>query len=188
MHKAGLNTKLTGSWEEPYTVMRKNSPLSYRIDTGDRIIPSMHIQLLKRFVPRKSEPRISRVTSVFNPDTHSDSLEDRYSEVMVRVVDAQGKQARDIAMWEEDFKDTLTREPGLTYLAKFSIGAGDHPPIFQRAYNTPTSLIESIEAINAIKRPDPFHMSILAELRQWKLAQLQSLVLHSLDMWTNLPQ
>ena len=123
---------------------RKNSLLSYRIDTGDRVIPSVHIQLLKKFMPRKTEPRVTRVTSVFEPDTPSDTLEHRYSEARVRVVDAQGKQAQDIAKWEEDFKDTLTKEPGLTHLAEFGIDTGDHPPIFQRAYSTPTSLVESI--------------------------------------------
>ena len=145
MRKAGLNTKLAESWEGPYTVTRKNSPLSYRIDTGDRVIPSVHIQLLKKFIPRKTEPRVTRVTSVFEPDTPSDTLEYRYSEARVRGVDAQGKQAQDIAKWEEDFKDTLTKEPGLTNLAEFGIDTGDHPPIFQRAYSTPTSMVESID-------------------------------------------
>ena len=124
---------------------RKNSPLSYRIDTGDRVIPSVHFQLLKTFMPRKTEPRVTRVTSVFKPDTPSDTLEHRYSEARVRGVDVQGKQAQDIAKWEKDFKDTLTKEPGLTNLAEFGIDTGDHPPIFQRAYSTPTSLVESID-------------------------------------------
>ena len=59
------------------------------------------------------------MTSVLEPDSLDDLLEDRYSEAKVRGDDAQGKQARDIAKWEEDFKDTLTREPGLTHLASF---------------------------------------------------------------------
>ena len=126
MRKAGLNTKLAENWEGPYTVTRKNSPLSYRIDTGDRVILSVHIQLLKMFMPRKTEPRVTRVTSVFEPDTPSDTLEHRYSEARVRGVDAQGKQA-------------------LTHLATFGIDTGDHLPIFQRAYSTPTSLVESID-------------------------------------------
>ena len=145
MRKAGINTKLSESWEGPYTVVRKNSPLSYRIHTGDRVIPSVHIQLLKEFVHRKQEPKIARVTSVFDPDTPEDSLEDRYAEVHIGGVDAQGKQARDIAEWEEDFCDTLTKEPGLTHMTEFSMDTGDHPPIFQRAYSTPTSLRDSID-------------------------------------------
>ena len=44
MRKAGLNTKLSESWEGPYTVERKNSHLSYKLNTGDRTIPSVHIK------------------------------------------------------------------------------------------------------------------------------------------------
>ena len=145
MRKAGINTKLSESWEGPFTVEKKNSPLSYRINTSDRVIPSVHIQLLKEFVPRKMDPKIGRVTSVFDPDTPSDSLEDRYSEVQVGGVDTQGKQASDIAQWEDDFSDTLTKEPGLTHVTEFSMDTGDHPPIFQRAYSTPTTLRDSID-------------------------------------------
>ena len=92
---------------------------------------------------------MTRVMSVFDPNTPSDRIEDRYSEAKVRGVDAQKKQAQDKAKLEEDFKDMLTKEPGLTHLAEFAIDTGDHAPIFQRAYSTPTSLIESIE--NEIK-------------------------------------
>ena len=145
MRKAGINTKLSESWEGPYTVVRKNSPLSYRIHTGDRVILLVHIQLHKECVARKQEPRIAKVTSVIDPDTPDDSLEDRYSEVHVGSADAIGKQARDIAEWEEDFCDTLAKEPGLTNMTEFSMDTGDHPPIFQRAYSTPTSLKDSIE-------------------------------------------
>ena len=145
MRKAGINTKLSESWEGPYKVVKRNSPLSYRVDTGDRIIPSVHIQLLKQFVPRKAEPRISRVTSAFDPDTQCDTLDDRYTEVQIRGEELDGKQAADAAKWEEDFGDTLTKEPGLTHLVQFSIDTGDHLPIFQHAYSTPTSLIESVD-------------------------------------------
>jgi len=43
LRKPGLNFKLQESWEGPYTVKKKNSPLSYAIDTGERVIPSVHI-------------------------------------------------------------------------------------------------------------------------------------------------
>ena len=85
MRIAGLNTKLSESWEGPYTVDKQNSPLSYRINTEDRKIPSVHIQLLKKFVPRKYVPRVDRITSVFDPDTPEDDLESRYSEARVKL-------------------------------------------------------------------------------------------------------
>ena len=140
MREAGFNTKLCESWEGPYRIERKNSPLSYKLNTGD-----VHIQLFKKFVPRKSKPRINRITSVFDPDTPEDNLENRYSEAKVEVIDSTGAVPSDIAEREEEFRDTLTNEPGLMNLADFSIDTYTYPPIFQRAYSTPKSLIESVD-------------------------------------------
>ena len=82
---------------------------------------------------------------MFDPDTPEDNLENRYSEAKVVVIHSTGAVPSDIAKWEEEFRDTLTKEPGLTHLAEFSIDTGTHPPIFQRAYSTPTSLIKSVD-------------------------------------------
>ena len=69
MRKPGINTKLAESWEGPYTVVKRNSPLSYKINTEDRVIPSVHVQLLKKYLTRSDNPKVTRVTSVFEPDT-----------------------------------------------------------------------------------------------------------------------
>ena len=66
-------------------------------NTGDRDIPSVHIQLLKEFVPRKNDPKTSRVTSVFDPDTASDILQDRYAEAQVRGEEVDDNRAKDMA-------------------------------------------------------------------------------------------
>ena len=41
VRKPGLNLKLTESWEGPFVVSAKNSPLSHKVDMGDRkpVIP-----------------------------------------------------------------------------------------------------------------------------------------------------
>ena len=85
-----------------------------------------------------------RVTSVLEPDTVTDHLEDQYAEAKVTGKVAADNRERDIRSWEEDYKDILTKEPGLTYLKQFKIDTGDHPPIHQRPYNTPQALIESV--------------------------------------------
>ena len=126
MRKPGINMKLAESWEGPHTVKR-NSPLSYQIDTGDRVIPSVHVQLLKQYLTKTDNPRVSRVTSVFEPDTVSDTIIDWYSEVQVSGEELDGKQAADVRSWDSDFQDILTKEPGLTSLVKFGIDTGDHP-------------------------------------------------------------
>ena len=75
MRKSGINTKLAESWLGPFQVVRKNSSLSYKIDTGDRVIHSVHIQLLIEFVPRGQTHEIKRLTTVLEPDMVSDSME-----------------------------------------------------------------------------------------------------------------
>ena len=69
MRKAGTNKKLSESWEGPFKVVKKNSTLSYRVNKGDRVLSSVHIKFLKKFVPRESDPKVNRVTSVLDPDT-----------------------------------------------------------------------------------------------------------------------
>ena len=49
--KSGLNTKLSDSWVGPYVVEKRNSRLSYRVNSGDRVLQSVHVQLLKQYAP-----------------------------------------------------------------------------------------------------------------------------------------
>ena len=75
MCKSGINTKLADSRLGPFKIVRRNSPLSYKVDTGDRVINSVHIQLLKQYVPRTETAEVKRVTTVLELDTESDSME-----------------------------------------------------------------------------------------------------------------
>jgi len=68
LRKPGLNFKLEDSWEGPYVIVKKNSPLSYAVDTGDRKIPSVHVQLIKRYHKPDEIPKVNRATSVFEPE------------------------------------------------------------------------------------------------------------------------
>ena len=144
LRKAGLNTKLSDSWVGPYTVEKRNSPLSYRVHTGERILQSVHVQLLKKYIPRPEETLVKRVTTVLEPDSNTDNMDQQYAEATVtgRVVTAT--RDTDIASWETDFADILTKEPGFTKLAQFRIDTGDHPPICQGPYNTPHALRDSV--------------------------------------------
>ena len=144
VRKPGMNMKLCETWEGPFRVFKKNNPLSYGIDSGDRKIPSVHVQLMKRFHKEQHSHRVGRVTSVFEPDTPEDDILDRYSEVAISGKELENTQAADIARLKVKYKDILTKEPGLTQMKSFSIDTGDHDPIFQRAYNTPSAPKESI--------------------------------------------
>ena len=83
MRKSGMNTKLSETWLGPYKVIKVNSPLSYKIDTGSRKMNSVHIQLLKKYVEREDQAVVKRVTTVLESDSEGDTMEHTYSEVVV---------------------------------------------------------------------------------------------------------
>jgi len=146
MRKAGLCGKLEASWEGPYVVERKNSPLSYSVNVGDRTIPSVHISLLKSYKKENEVDTISRATTVMNEDVVGDEIGERYSEVKV-----SGEEKLDVGQREQiegilgKFRNTLTKEPGLTDITSFRIDTGDNTPIYQRPYSTPAHFRQSID-------------------------------------------
>ena len=139
MRKSGISTKLAESWLGPFTVVKRNSALSYKIDTGDRVIDSVHIQLLKEFVSRDNA-EVKRVTTVLEPDTESDSIDQQYAEAVVRGKVETENREEHIREWVQEAEGTMTKEPGLTHLAVFGIDTGSYSPIAQRPYSTPISL------------------------------------------------
>ena len=72
LRKSGLNTKLADSWDDPFLVEKRNT-----LNTGDRLLPSVHIQLLKAYTPRQEDPQLRMVTSVLEPDVITDQLDDQ---------------------------------------------------------------------------------------------------------------
>ena len=142
VRKPGLNLKLSESWEGPFVVSHKYSPLSYTVDMGDRKLGSVHVQLMKRYERAKE---VKRVTSVLEGDTGSDDITERFSEAKVSQRLLEQTQQGDLDKILEQYKDVLTTEPGLTDIIEFQIDTGQADPIYQRAYNTPTSLKQSID-------------------------------------------
>ena len=145
LKKLGLNSKLTETWLGPYVIVKKNSPLSYKIDTGSRRVNSIHIQLLKAIVEREEAATVKRVTTVLEPDSESDSMDHQYTEVVVSgKVDNLNRES-DIQDWLSEYNETLTKNPGLTRLVEFSIDTGDSRPIAQWPYNTPLNLRDNVD-------------------------------------------
>jgi len=136
MRKPGMNFKLQQSWEGPYVVKRRNS-LSCTIDTGERVIPSVHVQLLKKFEVNSEVAKVDRATTVLEPDEPGDEITDRFAEVVVQGDSLSESQEKDIENLCLEFSSTLTKEPGLTHMAEFGIDTVDNAPIAQRPYNTP---------------------------------------------------
>ena len=73
VRKLGINTKLSESWEGPFRILRKNSPPSYRVDLGDRVLPSVHVSLMKRFVSSEDSPE-SRESPLSLSLTHPETI------------------------------------------------------------------------------------------------------------------
>ena len=89
MQKPERTTELSDSWAGPCEVLKKKSTLSYRLHTGYRVIGLVHIGLLKKYVPRNPEPTIKRVTTILKPDTESDSMDQQFTELVIRGTDSQ---------------------------------------------------------------------------------------------------
>ena len=139
-----MNLKLSESWEGPFTVTKKNSPLSYGIDTRDRKIPLVHVQLMKRYDREQEHVKVRRVMSVLESDTDHDDILSRYSETEIVERQLKDSQKSDIDNLLSKYQDVMTSEPGITKLTEFAIEARDAEPIFQRPYNTPAAFKASI--------------------------------------------
>ena len=96
-------------------------------------------------MPRNPDQTVKRVTTVLEPDTESDSMDQQFSELVIRGTVEADSRDKDIRDWVDKFSDTLIKEPGLTKLAEFRIETGDHQPITQCPYNTPLTLKASVD-------------------------------------------
>jgi len=108
-------------------------------------LQSVHVQLMKKYNKQENTLTVGRATSVFEPDSTRDDITDRYAEVKVTGDKLSDKQQSGIDKLMDKHKQMLTKEPDLTHLTTFAIDTGTHSPIYQRAYNTPASLRESID-------------------------------------------
>ena len=142
IRKPGLDLKLRESWEGPGKVIGVNSPLSYKIETDKRVIPTVHIQQLKEFKQHKS---VRRVTAVLEQDTESEEITSRYAEAKVEPQQLTDSQQQQIQQLLAKHSHVLDKEPGLTTLVEFDIDTGDADPIYQRPYSTPVALRTSVD-------------------------------------------
>ena len=91
------------------------------------------------------EPKVKTVTTVIDLERNDDSIDDCGGGVKIEGMVERDAKAIDIAKWENDYKDVLTEEPGLTNLTKFSIDTSDSRPIQQHPYSIPVSLRKAVD-------------------------------------------
>jgi len=118
--------------------------------------------------------KVEKVTTVLDPDTIRDSIEDSYAEAKVTGVATSGNRKADIASLKSDFSDILAKKPGLTNLAQFRNDTGSHPPIYQSPYNIPQALIAGVnKELDWLKRNGTFDNLVVAGPPPWLLLENQ---------------
>ena len=142
VRRPGLDHKLCESWVGPGTVVKVNSQVSYKVQTPDRLIPTVHVQQMKA---AHSQDKVRRVTSMLEEDSQTDDITDRYAEANIREQQLQETQKAQLQQVLETYSEVLNKEPGLTSLVRFEIDTGDADPIHQHPYNTPMTLKASVD-------------------------------------------
>ena len=140
VRRPGLDHKLRESWVGPGTVVKANSPCSFRVQTPDRLIPTVHVQQLKL---AESES-IKRITTIVQ-DTEQEDLTTSFATANIQTQELSREQQLQLSQMLGELSAVLTTEPGLTDLASFNIDTGDADPIQQRPYSTPVALKAKVD-------------------------------------------
>ena len=140
VRRPGLDHKLRESWVGPGTILKENSPISFRVQTPDRIIPTVNIQQLKL----AGKEMVKKITAVVE-DTDKDELTNSFASAKLEGQVLTGRQQQQLDEVLLAHQAILTKDPGLTTLVKFNIDTGDADPIQQRPYSTPVALKASVD-------------------------------------------
>ena len=125
VRKPGLDLKLRESWMGPCTITKKNSPVSYSVQTEDRLIPTVHVQQLKAdHTPRK----VKRVTSILQQDSKTDEITDRFAEANILEQALSEAQQRELNAVLDSFKEVLDRNQGLQPWLSLKLTLGTNNP------------------------------------------------------------
>ena len=114
IRKSGMDDKLSQSWVGPFPICKVFSPLSYQVDSGRHNKQTVHVQRLKKYEQRSDSALVKRVTTVLDPDSVEDTMENTYSEVVLSGKVESESRDKDIDGWVQEYADILTKQPGLT--------------------------------------------------------------------------
>ena len=143
--KPGLHSKMGASWDGPYVVGDKKSPVTYSVHVSDQPHKAkvLHVNLLKRWTTPASY--IHRVAIVQDEDDG-----DEICPVGLRlgrpvfVPSRQQQTALDKVLGE--FPEVLRSEPGRTCQAELVINTGDHPPVSSHPYRIAPRYRDEVKA------------------------------------------
>ena len=143
--KPGLHAKMGASWDGPYVVGDKKSPVTYSVHVPDQTHKAkvLHVNLLKRWTTPASH--IHRVAIVQDEDD-----DDEICPVGLRLgrpvfmPSRQQQAALDKVLGA--FPEVLKSEPGRTSMAELVINTGDHPPVSSHPYRIAPRYREEVKA------------------------------------------
>ena len=139
VRRPGLDHKLRESWVGPGMVVKVNSPVSFRIQTPDRLIPTVHIQQLKI----AATDSVKKITAVVQ-DTAQEELTTSFAAANIQSQELSKEQQTELEEELSRYADVLTKDPGLTPITTFDIDTGEAEPVQQRPYSTPAALKDSV--------------------------------------------
>ena len=139
VRRPGLDHKLRESWVGPGTILKINSPTSFRVQTPDRAIPTVAIQQIKI----AGKETVKCITTVV--EDSDDDLTSSYASSSVVSQPLTEEQSRQLKQVLDSHSEILTKDPGLMSLATFDIDTRGAEPIHQRPYSTPVALKEKVD-------------------------------------------
>ena len=140
IRRPGLDHKLWESWVGPGKVVKQNSPVSYKIQTDERLIPTVNVQQLKI----ATQESVRKITAVVE-DTNNDNLTKSFASANVKGQTLTSHQNLQLQETLAAHDAILTKQPGLTNLTTFEIDTGSAKPIQQRPYSTPVMMKPKVD-------------------------------------------
>ena len=142
VRRPGLKRKLGDSWDGPYKILEKISPLNYKIDTPGRRSKVLHVNLLKKW--SVSAARVHGVAVIKEEEGESESPQGLTLVSCDFVPNVMQQQQLDETLHK--FPTVLCDSPGKTEAATLSILTGDALPISNRPYRIPPKWCEEVKA------------------------------------------
>ena len=131
--KPGIHAKMGASWDGPFQIEKKVSPVNYRVQVPGNSKRSkvLHVNMLKKWSTAAS--KIHRVAVVHEEE---DGDENRPIGLKLGRADFVPSEQQQAALERvlEDFPDVLNPKPGRTDVVSLSINTADHAPISSHPY------------------------------------------------------
>ena len=125
--KPGIHSKMGASWDGPFQVEKKISPVTYKIQVPGKPSQSkvLHSNLLKKWSTTSS--RVHRI-AIIHEEEGEEELPSGLKLDRENIVPSKDQQAAlDLVL--DSFSDVISPEPGRTDKVKLSINTGTNEPV-----------------------------------------------------------